>query len=372
MRTGECDAKILDIVSTTSIDFCGSEPLPFADRRGVHRASPSAIRYANVIVRSVNLAPRGVAVWSSRMKPTKLSKSDARPTGTSDQRALRFALRGVLPEPEVSRRLSDPSPLVVELFRTRNVDVVAQCSYHTIAVITGDNCGMYQCRNGSELQATMCAGDVIVTPAGSPKLWQIESAIEYIAVRVPPSFLEKIVAAAGSEIRHLDLVDTFQAHDRHIEQLATRLLREATNECYGSRIYAEALATELGVHLLRNYCVATASAAEDDRGLPIHKLRQATDYIEANLRRDLTVLRISDAVAMSTGHFAHAFKATTGVTPHHFVLERRIERAKGLLRQSALPVAEVACRVGFPNQSYFSAAFRRATGVTPLRFRQGN
>ena len=291
--------------------------------------------------------------------------------GSSEVLPVRLALRGTLPQPVISSRSSNWTAFTVEFYRARNIDVVTQCSYHTISVITGDNCELYQRRSGKELRATMRAGDVIITPAGPPKHWHHEDEVEFIAVRMPPSFLQRIIDEERSSAkRHTDLLDNFQTRDPHIEQLVKRLLGESMTKAYASKAYAEALATELGVHLLRNYCV-TNGAAEHAYGLPIYKLRRATDFIEENLREDLTLDRISEMLAMSPGHFAHAFKTTTGLAPHHFVVERRIDRAKGLLRKSDLPIAEIAHRVGFRNQSHFSYAFRRATGVTPRRFRAG-
>ena len=293
--------------------------------------------------------------------------------GSSDISPVRLALHGTLPQPVISSRSSNWTAFTVEFYRARNIDVVTQCSYHTISVVTGERCELYQRRNGKELQAMMRAGDVIITPAGPPKQWRHENVVEFIAVRMPPSFLQRIIDdERGATKRHTDLLDNFQTRDAHIEQLVKRLLGESMTKAYASRTYAEALATEIGVHLLRNYCVTSRSVVDHPQGLPIYKLRRATEFIEDNLREDLTLDRISEALTMSPGHFAHAFKQTTGLAPHHYVVERRIDRAKGLLRKSELPIAEIAHRVGFRNQSHFSFAFRRATGVTPRQFRGGD
>ena len=292
--------------------------------------------------------------------------------GSAEISPIRLALRGTLPQPVISSRTSNWTAFTVEFYRARGVDVVTQCSYHTISVITGDTGELYQRRNGKELRAAMRAGDVIITPAGPPKHWRHEGEVEFIAVRMPPSFLQRIVDdERGGSKRHADLLDNFQTRDPHIEQLVKRILGESMTKAYASKTYAEALATELGVHLLRNYCVTGRIVSENGHGLPIYKLRRATEFIEENLRDDLTLDRISEVLTMSPGHFAHAFKTTTGLAPHHYVVERRIDRAKGLLRKTELPIAEIAHRVGFRNQSHFSFAFRRATGLTPRQFRGG-
>ena len=78
---------------------------------------------------------------------------------------------------------------------------------------------------------------------------------------------------------------------------------------------------------------------------------------------------MAKAVALSPGHFAHVFREATGVAPHRYVLERRVDRAKVLLRQSDLPITEIADRVGCSSHSHFSVLFNRVTGLTPRQFR---
>ena len=93
------------------------------------------------------------------------------------------------------------------------------------------------------------------------------------------------------------------------------------------------------------------------------------EFIDANLRDDIAFSDLAGVLAMSPGHFAHAFKQTTGLPPHRFVLERRIERAKAMLRDTDLPITEIAERVGCATPSHLSVLFHRETGETPRDFR---
>ena len=113
--------------------------------------------------------------------------------GSSEMSPVRLALHGTLPQPVISSRSSNWTAFTIEFYRARNIDVVTQCSYHPISVSTGERCELSQRRNGKELQSTICAGDVIITPAGPPKQWRHEEEVEYIAFRMPPSFLQRII-----------------------------------------------------------------------------------------------------------------------------------------------------------------------------------
>ncbi len=95
------------------------------------------------------------------------------------------------------------------------------------------------------------------------------------------------------------------------------------------------------------------------------------DYVESNLASDLTLEEIARALAMSAGHFAPAFKNTTGVPPHRYVVERRIgKQAKLLLRESELPIGNLATLVGFSTHSHFCATFQKLVGESPRSFRR--
>ena len=110
--------------------------------------------------------------------------------------------------------------------------------------------------------------------------------------------------------------------------------------------------------------VAHAPAALSEPGL-----RRVTDHIEAHLHRPLTLTELAMVAGMSRYHFARRFKASTGVPPHRFITQRRIERAKALLREGTLPIGTIATTVGFRTPSHFTAVFHRVTGLTAGAYR---
>ena len=90
---------------------------------------------------------------------------------------------------------------------------------------------------------------------------------------------------------------------------------------------------------------------------------------EQHLDTDLTLAEIAASVYMSPCHFARLFKRSTGVSPHRFVVQRRIARAGAFLATRELSIARIAPLVGFRTPSHFTAEFRRVTGVTPKGYR---
>ena len=110
-------------------------------------------------------------------------------------------------------------------------------------------------------------------------------------------------------------------------------------------------------------------AAAFQGGLPRYKLRRAVDFVDANLYRVIHLKDMARVAQVSLFHFHRQFKKTTGLTPHQFITQRRIEQAKLLLAQSNLPIIDVAARVGFVDQSHFTTTFRKCTSMTPRIYR---
>jgi AraC-like DNA-binding protein len=97
--------------------------------------------------------------------------------------------------------------------------------------------------------------------------------------------------------------------------------------------------------------------------------RQLVDHIHANLDGDLRLFELAKLVRFSPRQFVRIFANTFGTSPHQFIMKERVDRAKPLLSHGLLLV-EIASALGFASQSHFSGAFRRATGMSPGRFRR--
>ena len=118
--------------------------------------------------------------------------------------------------------------------------------------------------------------------------------------------------------------------------------------------------------------VATAPMTTTGGELPAYRLRRVAQYIQDNLRRELRLAELSAVVHMSPYHFARLFKRSTGVSPHRFLVRRRIDAARALLAARTAPIAEIAQLVGFRTPSHFTTTFRRVIGLTPTAYRSAS
>ena len=105
--------------------------------------------------------------------------------------------------------------------------------------------------------------------------------------------------------------------------------------------------------------------------LPQQHLFRVQELIESRLEADLTLQELASEVGYSRSHFLRMFHATTGKTPHRYVLNRRIERARRLLGETDTSISRVAYQCGFSSQAHLTSAFRKVLGLTPGEYRRG-
>jgi AraC family transcriptional regulator len=230
---------------------------------------------------------------------------------------------------------------------------------------------MHQRFEGKVANTQMRRGNVIVSPAGAPKRFQYGDGGDILVVHIAPElFLRTAEEAGHGNPDGVELLHNFCTRDPKLERLALQLWDEYLTEDVASRICAESLGNQFAVHLLRNYSTLAKGPQLPLNRLSVRAHKRALDYIEANLANNLSIGEIAGALSMSRGQFAHAFSNTTGIAPHRYVMERRIELAKSLLRETNLPVENIANLAGFSTHSHFCATFQKLTAETPSAYRR--
>lgn len=192
------------------------------------------------------------------------------------------------------------------------------------------------------------------------------------AVSLPPTVSPAVVVyAVSAEIptEYVELVPHFHASDPLLHHIGLVLQVAVDAASPASHLYAEVLTNALAVHFLQRYVACTPPVRPVASGLTPAMLRRTIAYIHAHLEDELPLAVLAAVVQMSPNHFARRFKQATGQTPHHYVLECRIARAKQLLAETTLPLSAIGFQVGWPDQSYFTALFRKHVAMTPKAYR---
>jgi AraC family transcriptional regulator len=174
-----------------------------------------------------------------------------------------------------------------------------------------------------------------------------------------------------SVIASLRYESAFQ--DPLLAEIAFAILSELQTQTSVGRLLAETLASSLAARLVQHHASPSspeAGSRTTREGLDRRRLARVLDYIEAHLEGDLTLDHLASIACLSRFHFARAFKAAVGQSPHRYVSGKRLERAKALLVRGDQSLVDIALALNFSCQANFTRAFRQVTGQTPGQYRR--
>lgn len=224
--------------------------------------------------------------------------------------------------------------------------------------------------DSGHLQTTqMSRGDVSITPYGLQTFGRWHDTIECLILSINPKVVER-VAAKSTNTSNIEIAPQRGVRDAQIYHIGLALLAELEAGFLSGCLYGESLSLALAVHLIERYSTSSRLIQKPVGGLSYRKLKQVTDYINDNLAQALKLSEIATSIGMSPYHFARLFKQSTGLSPHQYVIQCRIEQAKVLLAENKLPIIEIAYRIGCSSQSNFTALFRKHVGITPKGYRE--
>ncbi|MGH6762083.1 MAG: helix-turn-helix domain-containing protein [Phyllobacterium sp.] len=150
-------------------------------------------------------------------------------------------------------------------------------------------------------------------------------------------------------------------YDEKMMALARLIAAECLNDNPLHDLYGDGLTTALFVEL---FAIGRTKPRSRSQLTPL-QLRRAISYIEDNCTRNIRLQELADLTDRSQSYFSHAFKASTGIPPHQWQMEARIQRAQQLLVAPNPSLTRIATDTGFSDQAHFSRVFKRMTGVTP-------
>jgi len=254
----------------------------------------------------------------------------------------------------------------VGVFRRAPGEMVWSSDYHRISYVLTDISGTKQSDDGPVEEYRLRRGDIAFRPCNR-KLWSDLSGGRFIQILQSRETYENLVPelVRGGTVQ-LDPQDAFS--DPLIAQIALTIANEI-EYVFADGILVDALNTALAVQVVRHFVDPSAIKLNPANGLSRERLQRVRDYIETHLDDRLTLTDLAGVACLSPYHFSRSFKEAVGIGPQRYVMQRRLERAKTLIRRTNQPLAEIAQQVGLCDQSHLTSMFRRVTGVTPGRYR---
>jgi AraC family transcriptional regulator len=192
-----------------------------------------------------------------------------------------------------------------------------------------------------------------------------------LVLYIPQASLDE-VAYAHQASRVEQLVWPHGKVDQVVHHLGQTLLSSLEHPGHISKIFLDHILQALHCHFVCFYGGVAISARRFRGGLSPWQMRRATELLEAHLDGNIALQKVAEACELSVSHFARAFKTTFRRPPYRWLTERRVDRARELMRNSRLPLADIAARCGFTDQSALNRSFQRIHGVTPGMWRRSS
>jgi AraC-like DNA-binding protein len=174
----------------------------------------------------------------------------------------------------------------------------------------------------------------------------------------------------GNRIDDLSIKPGVAANDPVIANLRSCLLPAMERPEQLSRIFVDHVVMALHTHLAQRYGGMRMPRTSGGGSLTPWQLRLAQDMMDAQLDRGISLAQIARDCGLSVNYFARAFTCSTGIPPHRWLMQRRVNRAMDMMRGTNISLAEIALACGFCDQSHFTRLFSRATGTTPSEWRR--
>jgi AraC family transcriptional regulator len=215
-------------------------------------------------------------------------------------------------------------------------------------------------------------GTINLTPPAVEGTWEASAPSRAAVVVIRPEFISRAIEEHwGLNPRRVELKMQFLIRDPVIEAIALSLAREAAGGSPAGRLYVESSCEFLAHHLVHRYSNLAPTPPRSIGGLPSRRLKLILEYIEDALGQPIALRELAALAGVSARHFERAFRQSMSCSPHAYVMNRRLLRARDLLiNHPELPVEQIALRLGFFSSSHFSSAFRRQTGLAPTEFRK--
>ncbi len=185
-----------------------------------------------------------------------------------------------------------------------------------------------------------------------------------LVLYVTQASLDEVAYAHGAR-RVEQLVWPLGHFDPVVYHLGKTLLTSLGQPHHTSKLVVDHVLHALNCHFVCSYGGVKMLAQQFRGGLSSLQKRKATELLEANLDGKIALHQVAEACDLSVGHFARAFRQTFRRPPYKWLIERRVDRARDLMTNSRLSLADIAIQSGFADQSALNRTFKRLHGVAP-------
>lgn len=269
---------------------------------------------------------------------------------------------------------NDAWPQIVVERRTNGAGAHGHQAYpcNELIVMTGGRAIVGRAGDGIVERCVARAGTAWTGPMGFVEKAELSDPIDCVHLCLPAGLIDhSALADFDIDPSKVELAFAGGFVDRFINSSAQAFADFFDKPPHpADRLFVDGMTVALVAHVIANYTIDRWKAAPPPRKLDIRRLKRVLDYIDSNIGAPLSLDRLAAEAAMSPFHFSRLFKDATGLAPHRYVTERRIEAAKDALALPRTSLIEIALDKGFGSLDNFIRAFRKHVGLTPGQYRK--
>ena len=249
-------------------------------------------------------------------------------------------------------------------------DTITQyCDHHTLSLYIADGYESYH-KTSAGWKNGGGPDRFCLMPKESESSWDIRDDLSFIHLYCTDDHLRNVGEQIWDKSPYsFTLDENLFGDDASIIALYRHFILGCDWQQSANQLTLSTASTLLLTHLVQHYSNVQWTLPTVTGGLSPFVLRNVLGFIEENLAQPLTLADLAAQASLSEFHFARMFRQSMQMAPHQYVMQRRMEKAKSLVRHTGKPLTEIALACGFSSASHFSNRFRAATGLTPSQLR---
>lgn len=212
-------------------------------------------------------------------------------------------------------------------------------------------------------------GKVCVMTQGHRSSWDIDDPLRFFHLYFDQSHLSELSCRIWDKPQLIEMPELTFAEITWVEALCRNVIMPLDWHSAADRLALSSAADMLMTYLLQHYA-KQRDLPRVSGGLSPNSKRTVLDYIQANMASSIALEELAQLAHLSTYHFAHMFKHSMGESPHRYLTERRLTKARELVLDSEKSLKDIALEVGFTDQSHLGNKFKKRFGVSPAKARK--
>ena len=250
-------------------------------------------------------------------------------------------------------------------FKAKNLNA----PFHTFLMNTGVNDVNWKIskNNGSIETIIMNKNHIFFNPANMPISRSTEDYYEFLLIFIDP---EKMIASAKTIEKDFNFKELFNINDSHLQHIFKLLLSEVQAENRNGKLFIENLVSLFSMHFIKNYLITDSSLINNIDGFTKEEYEKILLHIDKNLKEKIKLDQLAKEIRTDKFNFIRKFKSSTNITPHQFILQKKLEQSKYLLKELKSTITDIAYMLNFSDQAHFTNSFKKMYGITPNEFRK--